>query len=168
MHGESVLPFSSERSAFVNAPISTVFEYVDDPARLAAHMSKSSWRMGGGSFAFQLDDGQGKQVGSHIRLSGKMFGFQVSLDEIVTDYGSPILKVWETCSEPRLLVIGSYRMGFELSESGETTKLRVFLDYAYPVAGISRLLSRLCGRYYADWCVHRMVQDTVNHFAAKR
>ena len=157
----------SERFAFVKAPITAVFDYVDDPARFASHMNQSSWRMGGVSMTFQFDEGGGRQVGSHIRLSGRILGIPLFLDEVVTQRTPPTFKVWETCSEPRLLVIGRYRMGFELTPEPEGTHLRVFLHYAHPSRSAFRWLSRMFGQYYADWCTQRMVEDTVNHFAAQ-
>jgi hypothetical protein len=42
------MPHHFESSAFVPAPIDGVFSYLDDHVRLASHMSKSSWMMGGG------------------------------------------------------------------------------------------------------------------------
>ena len=44
----AVLADHFEASAFVTAPVDSVFAYVDDPAQLSAHMGKSSWMMGGG------------------------------------------------------------------------------------------------------------------------
>ena len=149
----------SERVAFVNAPITAVFDYVDDPARFASHMNQSSWRMGGGSMTFQFDEGGGSKVGSHIRLSGRILDISLFLDAVVTQRTPPTFKVWETCSEPQLLVIGRYRMGFELTPEPEGTLLRVFLHYALPSKWAFRWLSRIFGQYYADWCTRRMVAD---------
>lgn len=39
----AVLSDHFEASAFVTAPVDSVFAYADDPARLSSHMSKSSW-----------------------------------------------------------------------------------------------------------------------------
>ncbi len=59
--------------------------------------------------------------------------------------------------EPRLLIIGPYRMGFDLVAVGADAKLRVAIDYQ--LMGLSRLLGRLFGRSYAKWCVRQMAQD---------
>ena len=157
-------PYFIEHSALVNAPISTVFDYVDDPARLAGHMSQSSWRLGGGKMSFEFDDGRGRAVGSRVRLSGRILGVPLFLEEIVTDRTAPMRKAWETCGEPRLLVIGPYRMGFELTQSGRATTMRVFLAYDLAPGCVSRWLSKMFARYFADWCTRRMVSDTVAHF----
>ena len=60
-----------------------VFAYVDDPAHLSGHMAKRSWGMAGGRMALSLDEGGGRQVGSHIRLAGRMLGLELSVDEKV-------------------------------------------------------------------------------------
>ena len=103
-----------ETSAFVAAPPDIVFAYADDPARLSSHMSESLWMMGGGRMEIELDAGRGQSVGSRIRLSGRVLGLELSLEEIVIERVPPQRKVWETTGSPKLLVIGQYRMGFEL------------------------------------------------------
>ena len=44
---ESLVPASPDR----------VFAHIDDPARLASHMTESSWRMGGGSMRVDSEPG---------------------------------------------------------------------------------------------------------------
>jgi hypothetical protein len=157
-------PFRYQSTALVSAPAAAVFSYMDDPQRLAAHMSESSWRMGGGSMQMHVDHLRGQAIGSHIRVAGKLFGIALELDEVVTERNRPHRKVWETTGEPTLLVIGAYRMGFELSPRGRDTRVRVFIEYALPRPSFSRVLTRLLGRYYAAWCTQRMANDTQAHF----
>jgi hypothetical protein len=114
----------------------------------------------------ELDEGQGKKIGSRIRLAGRVFGIEVSVEEIVTERSPPHRKVWETTGAPKLLVMGHYRMGFELSPQGNDSMLRVFIEYALPEKAPARWLGRLFGRYYAQWCTQQMVDDAVKHFAA--
>ena len=114
---------------------------------------------------FQFDEGGGSKVGSHIRLSGRILDISLFLDAVVTQRTPPTFKVWETCSEPQLLVIGRYRMGFELTPEPEGTLLRVFLHYALPSKWPFRWLSSIFGLTQigardAWW-------RTVNHFAAQ-
>jgi hypothetical protein len=150
-----------EASALVAAPPQTVFAYADDPARLSSHMSKSSWMMGGGRMLTELDAGQGQTVGSRIRLSGRVFGLELSVEEIVIERVPPQRKVWETIGSPRLLVIGHYRMGFEIASQEKGSLLRVYIDYALPQDAPARWLGFLLGRYYARWCTQRIVNDAV-------
>jgi hypothetical protein len=103
-------------------------------------------------------------VGSRIRLSGRVLGVELSVEEVVVERNPPHRKVWETTGTPKLLVFGHYRMGFELSPQGSRSMLRVFIDYAVPEGGLSRWLGRVFGRAYARWCTQQMVDDAVRHF----
>jgi hypothetical protein len=104
-----------ERSAFIDASPEDVFAFVDDHSRFSSHMSESSWMMGGGSMSVELDEAKGHAVGSHIHLSGRVLGVSLYLDEVVTRRDPPTNKVWETVGAPRLLVIGAYSMGVQVT-----------------------------------------------------
>jgi hypothetical protein len=162
----SVLPRHDESEAVVAASPDVVFALLDDHARFSSHMGQSSWQMGGGSMETVLDEGQGKRVGSHIRMSGKVLGMVLSLDEVVTERQPPTRKVWETVGSPRLRVIGPYRMGFSIAPTPGGSRVRVFIDYALPGSWFGQLLGRLLARFYAHWCTKTMVDDAVKHFAA--
>ena len=56
--------------------------------------------MGGGRMQIELDAGRGQTVGSRIRLSGRVFGLTLSVEEIVTERVPPQRKVWETIGSP--------------------------------------------------------------------
>jgi len=154
-----------EHSAPINASAERVFDQLDDQTRLMEHMSKRSWKMGWGRMETVLDAQQGSSVGSHIVLRGRVFGIRLYLDEVVTVREPPLMKTWETVGEPRLLVIGPYRMGFDLMPVDTSVQLRVAIDYELPTKGISWLLGRLVGRWYAKWCTRRMVRDAQHSFA---
>ena len=112
----------------------------------------------------RVDEGRGQRVGSHIRVSGRVLGLELLLDEVVTERNPPTRKVWETVGSPRLLVIGPYRMGFEATTRGTGCLLRVFIDYALPARWPERWLGRVLGRYYAHWCAQRIVDDAAREF----
>jgi hypothetical protein len=145
-----------------------VFAYVDDPAHLAGHMAKRSWAMAGGRMEIGLDEGAGRQVGSRIRLAGRVLGFELSVDEQVIERTPPHRKAWETVGAQKLLVIGGYRMGFDVAAHGGGSLLQVFIDYALPEALPGRWLGRAFGRAYARWCTERMVSDAVGHFETQK
>jgi polyketide cyclase/dehydrase/lipid transport protein len=153
-----------ERSVLVAAPPEVVFAYVDDHSRLSSHMSTSSWMIGGGRMGVELDAAKGQAVGSHVRLSGKVFGIPLFLDEVVTRRNPPREKVWETVGTPRLLVIGSYRMGLDVKQDNGNSRLRVFIDYDLPTGRATRWLGRLFGGMYATWCVGQMLEAPSKHF----
>lgn len=148
-----------EESASIPASVKQVFDYVDDHARLSSHMRQSSWMMVGGRMDIQADAGRGQVVGSHIRLSGKILGIQLYLDEVVTQHEPPYRKAWQTVGAPKLLVIGHYRMGFEINAENRGSKLRVFIDYELPTTLSTRWLGYLFGGIYAKWCVRQMIQS---------
>ena len=114
----------------------------------------------------ELDAGRSQTVGSRIRLSGQVFGLALAVEEVVTERIPPKRKVWETTGSPRLLVIGHYRMGFEIAPKENGSLLRVYIDYALPEDLPARWLGVLLGRYYARWCTDQMVRDTAKHFAS--
>ena len=152
-----------EESAHIPASPKEVYDYVDDHSRFSSHMSESSWMMGGGKMNIEVDEGLGQKVGSHIRLSGKVFGLNLYLDEVVILHDPPRKKVWETVGNPRLLIIGNNRMGLEISEESKGSRLKVFIDYDLPKGG-TRWLGRLFGRMYAKWCVGQMLRGAEGQF----
>lgn len=136
-----------------------LFYWLDDPRRLASHMERPSLMTAGSSMQFETDSGLGQVVGSHIRMFGRVLGIQLALDEIVTLREPPFRKSWKTVGEPRLLVIGAYRMGFVISPTPSGSRLDVFIDYRLPARGLSRGLGQLLGSAYARWCTRRMASD---------
>lgn len=143
------LPCHYESSAAIRAPADRVFEYVDNHVSLSAHMGKPSWKTAWSRMEISLDENQGKCVGSHIRLTGQVLGIRLAVEEVVTERNPPHRKVWETVDSPRLLVMGHYRMGFEITPQGDASLLRVFIDYALPDTVPARWLGYLLGQYYA-------------------
>lgn len=117
-----------------------VFAALDDHKRLAGHMSKPSLMMAGTTMTIETDPLEGKAVGSEIRLRGRVLGIPIFVVERVVEYTAPFRKVWQTTTEPRLLVIGSYRMGFELMPQAQATVLRLWIDYALPSVFFPRLI----------------------------
>jgi hypothetical protein len=146
-------------AASVQASPEELFARLDDQTRLAGHMSKRSWKMGWGRVNIELDGARGRAVGSHITFSGRVFGIRLSLDEVVTHREPPTYKAWQTVGSPRLLVIGAYRMAFEITPANRGVLLRVSIDYSLPSSGLPRLLGLMFGRSYARWCIAQMVRD---------
>ena len=81
----------NESTAQVRASPEELFQRLDDHSQLSGHMSKSSWMMGGGSERRRRMTG-GRSVGSHIRLSGRILGMQLYVDEVVTQRNPPFEK----------------------------------------------------------------------------
>lgn len=152
-------PLHHQSEADIAVEPERLFDWLDDPRRLASHMEKPSLMTAGSAMRFETDAGRGQAIGSHIRMSGRVLGIHLALDEIVTHREPPCRKTWETVDEPRLLVIGAYRMGFVISPAPGGSRLVVFIDYRLPAHGLARGLGLLLGRSYAGWCTRRMARD---------
>lgn len=118
----------------------------------------------GGRMKICFDDSRGRTVGSHVRMGGRMMGLNLFLEEVVTERVPPRHKAWETVGSPKLLVIGNYRLGFDIVSSGNSSELRIFIDYDLPPSRRLRWLGYLLGSIYAKWCVRQMVKSVRNGF----
>lgn len=154
-----------EAIARAAAPASPVFDYLDRPEQLSAHMARRSWRMGWTTMAIETDAAGGRVVGSHIRFAARGFGIALFTECIVSRREPPAFKQWETVGEPRLLVIGGYRMSVHLEPRRDVTLVTVAIDYALPRRWPRRLLGHLFGRRYARWCVREIARDVVHQFS---
>jgi Polyketide cyclase / dehydrase and lipid transport len=161
-----MFPLHHESVAVLNAPVAEAFEYLDDFKQLSAHMEKSSAMMMGSRMRIELDERSGHAVGSRVRMTGKMMGLTLSLEEVVTDRLPPFRKSWQTV-DTNLVVIGSYRLGFELTPDGNASRARIFIDYALPAKFPARWLGILFAGTYARWCTGRMAMDVERYFSTK-
>lgn len=150
----------------IGASPAEAFAFLDDPHHLSAHMDSSSPMMAGGSMRIETDALRGRAVGSRIRLAGKVLGITLELDEIVVEHEPPHHKVWETVGTPRLVIIGAYRMGFEVEPVDTASRVRVWIDYDLPEARVTHWLGRIFGRLYARWCTVRMLRDVERHVSS--
>ena len=161
-------PFHNESVALANAPVDRVFAYLDDPKALAAHMGESSMMMAGSRMSVNVDADGGRVVGSKIRMQGRMMGIPLSLEEVITERQVPGRKVWETIGTPNLLVVAHYCMGFELTPTGDSSLVRVFIDCSLPTSAPGSWLGRLLGGLYARWCTKQMADDAARQFDSTR
>jgi hypothetical protein len=159
-------PSNYADSAVVAAAPPELFACLDKHSQLSAHMTRRSWMMGGGRMEITTDDGRFQRLGSRLRLAGGAFGLRLFLEEEITDYRPPRKKVWRTIGSPRLLIIGHYRMGFEVTPVAAGSMLRVFLDYDLPESPFARLLGWLLAPMYARWCVRNMILEGQKRFPA--
>jgi len=151
-----------EVSVAVDAHPEAVFALADDHAWLAGHMSASSWMMAGSAMTTSMDDKHGRAIGAHITMTGTVLGITLELDEVVTERVPPWAKTWETVGQPRLLVIGGYRMGFRIRRDDPRSHVTMWIDYDLPQR--QRWLGVLFGQVYARWCVRQMTGGMQRHF----
>ncbi|HEY3179568.1 MAG TPA: SRPBCC family protein [Casimicrobiaceae bacterium] len=156
----------AEAACEVGATSSIVFEYIDRPERLSAHMARRSWQLAGASMTIETDANGGRTVGPHIRLAGRMLGIPLNVEGTVVRRDPPKLKAWETVGEPHLLVIGGYQMSVSIEPRGDQSHVRIAIDYALPARAPARWLGMLFGPMYARWCVGQMARDLVRQFGA--
>ena len=118
--------------------------------------------------AIETDTDGGRVVGSHIRLISRMLGIPLYVECKVVERDPPRLKAWETVGEPRLLVIGPYRMSVGIDRRADGSHVTIAIDYALPAKVPSRWLGRLLGPMYARWCVRKMVSDLILQLGDER
>lgn len=122
-------------------------------------MAKPSAMMLGGSMRYELGPDHGRAVGSIIRVDGSMLGITLSIVERVVERVPPHRKVWETVEEPKLLIFGSYRLGFDIGPEGRGSRVRVFLDYDLPRTVLGRVIGPFGAHAYARWCLERIIHE---------
>lgn len=156
-------PLHGESSALLDATVERAFAYLDDFKALSGHMEKRSMAMMGSRMRIDTDALGGRAVGSKVRMAGRVLGLRLSLDEVVMERRPPLAKAWQTVNA-KLLVIGDYRLGFDIAPRGAGCAVRVFIDYDLPSGWPGRWLGWLLGRSYAQWCTRKMAQDAARHF----
>lgn len=105
------------------------------------------------------DAGGGQVVGSVIRVEGSVLGLSLSILEAVVERDPPRRKVWETVQPPRLVILGSYRLGFEIVPHGDGSHVQAFIDYDHPPGTLRGLLGRIGASTYARWCLDRILEE---------
>ena len=153
-------PAHAEKSAALAIDPAKLFNALDDHRRLTEHMAKTSLTMGGGKMRLETDEHGGRVVGSIMRATGTAFGVGISVTEMVVERDPPRRKVWRTTETPDLIVIGDYRMGFDIKPADRGVSLTIWIDFA--PSSRHRLLSRLLGKAYARWCVDHMLESAVS------
>lgn len=153
-----------EENVLIATSADEVFSYVDDFNNFSSHMNKSSWMMGGGKMETKIDEGKGQKVGSHIQMTGKVFGVSLFLDEVIMIREVPFRKEWQTVGNVNLVVIDQYTLGFNIKPENNNSRLKVFIDYGLPKSFKTYLLGTLFGEMYAKWCVRQMIKGVQEHF----
>lgn len=153
-----------ENNIQIEATPEEVFAFADNQLNFSSHMNTSSWMLGGGSMETDIDSLNGQAVGSHIKMYGKAFGFKLFLDEVITLHEPPYRKEWQTVGELKILVIGHYKLGFEITPDEKGVNFRVYIDYEKPSRFIEQMLYIVLSGVYANWCVNQMIDGVKKHF----
>ena len=158
---------SYSSKVLLNTDTKTAFEYLDEPKKLSARMGRSSMMMAGSKMDMILDEKQGRDLGSVIKMTGKMMGLDLFLQEKIVDRKPFEKKYWEAFGTQRLVILDQYRMGFSLKELGKQTELTVSIQYRLPSKGISRIIGKMLAGFYAKWCTEQMTKDAERAFESK-
>ena len=62
------------------------------------------------------------------------------------------------------VMLGAYRMGFEVAQTGGECRVYVFIDYNLPVSLWLQPLAWWMNRAYAVWCVDQMLSAVTEEF----
>ena len=160
-----LFPRHAESSLVVRVAPEVAFAFLDAHENIAAHMDRPSWAMLGGTMTSTIDKLAGQETGSVIRIAGKVFGISISLVEKIVERLPPRRKRWETIGTPKLIVMGGYRMGFDIERAGGGCQVTVVIDYDIPEGLWGSLLGRLFARAYARWCLQRIVETVALEFS---
>lgn len=150
-----------KESVFIPASAGDVFNYIDDHSNYYSHVIKFA-KLLGGRMQLHFDESHGKSVGSHIRLSGKVFGKSLSLEEVVTKREPPHIKTWETVGAPDFLVVGKYQYNVGIEPQDKGCVLSVSFNFSPPEK--SGLVRRSLSNFYARICAREMVTVTHGYF----
>jgi hypothetical protein len=150
------------------ASIERLFEHLDDPSRITAHMANSSAIMFGAPMTSAVDLQEGRAIGSVITMSGSVLGFQLSVRETIVERDPPRCKVWETQGPQRMIVMDWYRMGFDLHAVGAGSSASLFIAYTRPARGLPALAGFALARRYARWCLQGIAEDVAAAFPGTR
>lgn len=153
-----------EEKVTVGATPDAIFSYADDHRNFSAHMNESSMMMAGSKMETKTDEGEGKKVGSHITMTGRIMGANLYLDEVITIHEPPRQKEWQTVGNVNLLVIDHYTLGFKIEPDTKGSQFSVYIDYDLPKSWKTRALGILFGGMYAKWCVRQMTRGVKDHF----
>ena len=133
---------------------------MDDFSKKGMHMTESSMMMMGSKLKLEQLSTNATGVGASYRWSGKMMGMIMDFSEMVTKWQPNKLKEWETVGEAKIIIMSWYRMWFEImpAENGIITKLSI--SYLPPKQWYYKILSFLFAKWYCNWCLNNMLNDT--------
>jgi hypothetical protein len=98
-----------------------------------------------------------------LRRGGQLPGLPLRVDEIIDTYEPGRKKSWRSVGVPRLLVLGRYRMGFEVCPRADETDVLVYVEWD-PLPGWRGALLRGAARRYAAWFVDSAVRGAQGAF----
>lgn len=136
------------------------FAYMDNIGNTGMHMTKSSMPMMGSKLELKQLSENATGLNSKFRWFGKMMGFTMDFTVVVTKWIKDKEKVWETIGEPKMIILGWYKMHLVLSPEGKNTKAELSLAYTKPTGLFFKFIAFFLAPFYANWCLNNMLQDS--------
>jgi len=137
-----------------------VFSQMDDFSKTGMHMSESSMMMMGSKLHLEQLSPIATGVGAKYRWYGKMMGMTMDFSEAVTKWQPPMLKEWETIGIAQIIIMSWYRMWFEIQPCQNGTVAKLSISYLLPDKWYQKILSFFFARWYCNWCLNNMLNDT--------
>ena len=148
------------KDIFIHSTPEKVFHQMDDFSKAGMHMSESSMMMMGSKLKLEQLSLIPTGVGAKYRWYGRMMGMTIDFTETVTRWQSPQLKEWETIGKAKIIIMSWYRMWFEISPAEKGSVAKLSITYMPPQEWYYKILSFLFARWYCNWCLNNMLNDT--------
>lgn len=152
-----------QRVLEVPRPAEEVFRYLDDVRLAGAHMQRGE--MGVRLQVEQLS-ANSEGEGATYRWHGKAYGLPVDYTVVVEKWIRNQERASRTIGSARLIVMSGFRMHFTLEPTGGGTRITIDFDYDLPTSLLGRLVSRLLGKRYGDWCLDMIMADALHALKA--
>lgn len=155
------------KTILIHSTPEKVFAQMDDFSKTGMHMTESSMMMMGSKLKLEQLSPDATGVGATYHWYGKMMGMTMDFSETVTKWEPHQLKEWETFGDAKMIIMSWYRMWFEITpaENGATAKISI--SYLPPKGLFYKILSFLFAKWYCNWCLNNMLNDTKNNLEKK-
>lgn len=151
---------TKSKSILIHSTPEKVFSQLDDFSKTGMHMSESSMMMMGSKLKLEQLSANPTGVRAKYRWYGKMMGMTIDFKETVTKWQPAILKEWETVGDAKIIIMSWYRMRFEISPTDNGTIAKLSISFLPPNEWYYKILSFLFARWYCNWCLNNMLNDT--------
>lgn len=155
------------KQILIQASQQKVFAQMDDFSKTGMHMGESSMMMMGSKLKLEQLSPSTTGVGATYRWYGKIIGLAMDFTETVTEWQPPERKEWETIGKAKIIIMSWYRMWFEIGPGEHGTMVRLSISYLPPENWFFKILSFLFVKFYCNWCLKNMLNDTKKALATR-
>lgn len=155
------------KSIFIHSTPEKVFQQMDDFSKTGMHMTESSMMMMGSKLKLEQLSTNATGIGASYRWYGIIMGMKMDFSEIVTKWEQSKLKEWEIIGEAKIILMSWYRMWFEISPAENRTLAKISISYLPPKEWYYKIISFLFSRWYCNWCLNNMLNDTKTNLENK-